>query len=155
MTEKDIQYALYNYRLSISIFPIMIPNVYHYYWESDLLYISKAKYVTEYEIKISYSDFKADARKVTKHQFLANKGGGPSYFYYACPYNMIKISELPPYAGLFYINKRNKGHMHHTDYYATCVKTAPRRNTKPMTDKGYISALQKSVYKYWNIINSL
>lgn len=48
----------------------------------------------------------------------------PHNFYYACPENMIKINELPPYAGLIYLN----------DNYpmVKVVKKAPYLHKRPL-----------------------
>ena len=77
-------------------------NQYIYDWESDFFCISASGYAVEVEIKISYSDFKADFKKLQKHLILCGdkKCLTPNKFYYACPKGLIPLSEIPVYAGL-------------------------------------------------------
>ena len=73
--EPLIQEILYNYYLQgYQLFP----NIYIYPWESDLLVVSRAGYVTEIEIKISKKDFRADFKKAEKHQGLERGEREPS-----------------------------------------------------------------------------
>ena len=138
----------------------MLENTYIFRWESDFFAISKSGLVHEIEVKISRSDFKADFKKVKKHQELEMAQSGmkmftvrhrleyeyqaesirgtfarknstkdfevpgiykgvklfqsvisfqnvftPNRFYYACPEGLIEKSEVPKYAGLYYIDK--------------------------------------------------
>lgn len=78
------------------------------YFEADILAITKSMMVTEVEVKISKSDFKADFKKTHKHYRLQNPIHDywrctPNKFYYACPYGLIKESEVPSYAGLIWV----------------------------------------------------
>lgn len=80
------------------------------YAESDILAVTRSLMVTEIEIKISRSDFKADFKKKHKHYKMQNcKEDGhfkvPNRFYYACPSDMISIEEVPTYAGLVYVSE--------------------------------------------------
>ena len=73
--------------------------------EADVLSILKSGYITEFEVKISRSDFKADAKKHKwKHYELRIKNSIPNYFYYVCPENLIDKSEIQSYAGLIYVS---------------------------------------------------
>lgn len=58
-------YANYDYKLF---------NTYVYGWESDFICVSpgKQKYIYEFEVKVSRSDFKADFKKIDKHALLLN-----------------------------------------------------------------------------------
>jgi hypothetical protein len=118
--------------------------------EMDVIEISKAGYITESEIKRSYSDFKADFRnKKFKHENLKNrmafkmydiwKRGKrtdeqrkaikiPNYFYYVCPHGLIKIEDIPEYAGLIYVS--DVGMLHY-------VKIAPRLHREKATYEIY------------------
>jgi len=42
------------------------------YYEADILGVTLSRLVTEIEVKISLSDFKADFKKVSKHLRLSN-----------------------------------------------------------------------------------
>jgi len=82
-----------------------ISNIF-YCSEVDVLSILKSGYLAEYEVKISRSDFKADAKKGKWKFFdLKIETGIPNYFYYACPTGLIKENEIQGFAGLIYINK--------------------------------------------------
>lgn len=83
--------------------------------ECDVLSISKSDFIYEYEIKISRSDYKKDFTK-RKHSDILNenftKTGSkgtwyllPNYFNYIVPKDLIKIEEVPEYAGLIYFNE--------------------------------------------------
>lgn len=169
MTSKEI-YKTLRYSLSHDY---ILENVYIFRWESDFFAISKGGLSHEIEVKMSRGDFKADFKKIKKHQELEmahakknmftirrhlkyefKKDSGyfanqlrtrmttdfevearegetinlissgiafkptftPNRFYYACPKDLIKKSEIPKYAGLYYIEKHN---------ILTMIKQAP------------------------------
>lgn len=93
-------------------------------WECDVLAISDSYFMTEYEIKVSVSDYRADFRKeaylkakhwgsinkVRKHDYYQH---GPPYeldekwtppiprrFFFVFPEGMIDPSEVPPLYGV-------------------------------------------------------
>lgn len=72
-------------------------------WEIDVLSINKNDYLTEYEVKVSRSDFKADFKK-KKWQWYEKRIETmiSNYFYYTCPEGMILENEIPDFAGLIY-----------------------------------------------------
>jgi len=102
-------------------------------WETDFLVVQKNGYCYEIEIKISRSDFFNDFKKKNKHLIL-NEGVymkkkyryhtdaetkkriseqyydptewkfRPNKFYYCVPEGLIKVDEIPDYAGLMYVN---------------------------------------------------
>lgn len=102
-------------------------------WETDFLLIQKTSgYCYEIEIKTSRSDFFNDFKKVEKHTILREGTHQvkkyrckfdpeakktitdhyyvtkewkfrPNRFYYCVPENLIKIEEIPEYAGLMYV----------------------------------------------------
>jgi len=77
--------------------------------ESDVIAFSKSGYLTEYEIKTSRADFLADKRKEKWKFYTLYKNFGPKYFYYVAPLDIIKIHEIPSYAGLIeYIEHENR-----------------------------------------------
>ena len=113
MNSKDIQDVLMidNYSK-----PLQITNYSGIGFEADVLMITKAKLVYEYEIKTSKADFKKDFTKISKHKIYSDKNPHlvkqrnypkkPNYFYYVCVEGLIKVSEIPSYAGLIYITKK-------------------------------------------------
>lgn len=102
-------------------------------WETDFLLVQKTSgYCYEIEIKTSRSDFFNDFKKVGKHTILREGTHQvkkyrykfdpetkktitdhyyvtkewkfrPNRFYYCVPENLIKIEEVPEYAGLMYV----------------------------------------------------
>lgn len=115
INEKEIQTILGEYLFSKHYSPIVTNFTGHGLSECDLLAISKSDLIYEYEIKTTISDFKADQKKITKHQNLKHKITGtykdwttiPNYFYYTTPKEISNtIKELlPNYAGLISIDK--------------------------------------------------
>ena len=83
---------------------IALKNIFLYGWESDVLTISKSKYAYEFEIKRLRSDFRADFHKIWKHNQLKDRLYGPNHFFYVCEKDLIKIDEVPEYAGLLYVH---------------------------------------------------
>lgn len=107
MTERQIQDILSVNYMSNPEFKI--PGLYIYYWESDLILVSKAGYAYEFEIKISKSDFNADFKKTKRHKDMNNpQKDGPNYFYYVCPEGVIDPNDVPKYAGLIYVKRGNR-----------------------------------------------
>lgn len=74
--------------------------------EADVLSILKSGYISEFEVKISRSDFKADAKKDKwKHYELRIEKNIPNYFQYVCPKGLIHPSEVQDFAGLIYVSE--------------------------------------------------
>lgn len=103
-------------------------------WETDFLVVQKSGYCYEIEIKTSRSDFSNDFKKKDKHlilnegvymrpkyKYYSDKETGkrisektyvpekwefrPNKFYYCVPEGLIKVEEVPDYAGLMYVDK--------------------------------------------------
>lgn len=68
--------------------------------ECDILKVTPAGYATEFEIKVSKSDFLADKKKKHSHDSNFIKE-----LYYAVPYEMLEFAKenLPEGAGLIYV----------------------------------------------------
>jgi len=92
------------------------------WWECDLLAVSKARFGTEYEVKLTRADFKADTKKARralgvyppqlefKHMLLRQASErGPNRFYYVVPEGMIALNELPEWAGLIEVREFPSG----------------------------------------------
>ncbi|MCK5610094.1 hypothetical protein KAR91_49935 [Candidatus Pacearchaeota archaeon] len=147
LTESNIQRALIlDYQKDL-----VIANHYPLHWfECDFLRITNANYMYEYEIKLSRSDFHADKRKescfridgkteyINKHNQLKNGSVlGPSRFFFVVPTDMIKVDEVPEFAGLVYASQAN-GRVN-----LMVVKQAPILH-KTKWDKVKIKKLAKS-----------
>jgi len=83
--------------------------------ECDVVSISKAGYIYEYEIKTSRLDFKRDFIK-EKHQNMLNENCTKvyrgeqlwltaNYFTFVTPEGLIQQDEVPEYAGLMWISE--------------------------------------------------
>lgn len=70
MTSKDIDSKL---REKFQSHKYELSNSFVYNWESDFFSITTTGYSQEIEIKVSLSDFRADFKKVDKHQLLLSK----------------------------------------------------------------------------------
>jgi len=112
---KNIEAAMCMYLYEKSHSPITTHFTGMGLMECDVLSISKADYIYEYEIKISRADFKKDFIK-EKHTFIINekytrtrKGELvyllPNYFNFVVPRDLISVDEVPDYAGLIYMNE--------------------------------------------------
>ena len=101
-TEQLLQIGIYHNWLGAAQY--MMVNICYALGEADMLMVRRSGYVEEFEIKISRSDFLADRKKMRKHQRLQEPNGWvtPNKFSYVVPEDMIKIEEVPDYAGLFY-----------------------------------------------------
>ena len=99
MNESIVQQALARYLLTKKAHKPVVPNIKSIFaWECDLLSITQAGLLHEWEIKLSKSDFKRDKVKVAKHKRLASrKGWIPSYFWYVT-YKLDGL-DIPDYAG--------------------------------------------------------
>lgn len=79
---------------------------YFFTGELDVISVNKTGYASEFEVKVSRADFKADAKKRKWHFFdiVFTPKYIPNYFTYVCPANMIQEADLKPYMGLIYYN---------------------------------------------------
>ena len=104
MTEKVGQHGIYIRFNSQAKY--MVPNMCYCLGEADMFVVQRNDYTHEFEIKISRSDFLADKKKTKKHcnlQFPLPGMQTPNKFSYVVPKDMVKVEEVPDYAGLYYI----------------------------------------------------
>lgn len=182
MTAKEITKALYDFYLSSSKYCAQNIYAFKDMGEEDFLMVKNNGYLIACEVKISRSDFKADFKKDIRHQILKdgffvtdkkifkerldpNKFNysywypgdkvprqRPNKFFYCCPENLIKLEEIPKYAGLIYITE-----------YGTLkkIKEAPFLHkekidiTEVLCQKFYYAYLELKKYKDDNGINDL
>jgi hypothetical protein len=97
LTEQDIIKSLSLWTDNRK-FPYQLPNSFVYAWECDFWTMTSGGETREFEIKISRSDFLADSKK-DKHKVDT----GANFFYYVCPKDLIKLSEVNKKYGLIYI----------------------------------------------------
>jgi hypothetical protein len=136
---------LYEFLMRNRHFPIA-SNCYIYNWESDIITINKNKYISEYEIKISRADFKADFLKTDKHSFMSDvynynfsSEHVPNYFYYVTPPGLLDKKEIPEYSGLIEVGM-----------YVRRVKRAPILHRLEANPNMEMNLMKKIYHKYWN-----
>ena len=150
--ETRIQLALFKELISKGNYAV-IPNVSWSWlsWEADLIGISKAFYMTEYEIKITKQDFKNDFKK-RKHNTLkcANIGSPrvPSYFNYVAPIKAIPLC-IPDYAGLMVVEIDKYGLL------ISEVKKAPLLHKNKLDATGVQAIMRSLMFKYWGLAQTL
>lgn len=116
-TEKTILKAVKNYFSNGYEYCIKNSFIFRHDWECDFFCVNKEGYSFEIEAKISKADFRNDKKKFKHALFESNPKNAmiPNRFYYAVPRDLIKVEDLPPYAGLIYVDGT----------HATIVKRAP------------------------------
>lgn len=173
LTERAVQTQLYHDLYGGS--NVLCPNVYLFAWESDFIQVTKSLYITEYEIKMSRSDFKADFRKTIggydpqkKHDILASKDvptcegwkhkridvHRPTRFFFVAPEGMIKPEELPDYAGLMVIKfSGDMPHQRRSKYWWLTTVKKPRRRTNAgkATTKQILQLMRSMMFRYWTM----
>jgi len=109
------------------------------WFECDVYTVSRANLATEYEIKTTLADFKADAKKCrrvrslggefTKHELLSNRSQvGPSRFYFCCQRGLLPMELLPMWAGLIEFFTLG-GHV-----YKHIARRAPKLHGEPISE---------------------
>lgn len=164
LTALDIQIALWNELRSSR--DLIMPNYTPRNWfECDVMAVTKAGYLEEYEIKLSASDFKADTKKESrgkwtyitnkfeeigkknKHKELQNKSpDGPSRFWFVVSHNIVDKIEIPEWAGLKVAYNFNKN----GNLYLKELKKAPKLHTNKIDDKIVEHAKSVCYWRYWN-----
>jgi hypothetical protein len=140
----------------------IVPNAFIFKgdWETDCFIQQRSSgYCYDIEIKISRNDFFADFRKCQKHSILkvgtyqngwvSIENGDkvprlcehkkrPNKFFYCVPSGLIKINEVPEYAGLMYFNSHDES--------IEVVKEAPFIHRDQID---FEKALCEKFYFYW------
>lgn len=150
-----------------NVFPHVTPKG---WWECDMFATTKAGYWSEYEIKMSRSDFLNDFKKkmavvngrrrssrfcndhntLNKHELLAAHDiMGPSYYWFCTPEGLVDISEVPEYAGLieFPAPKTLKSSPHWSVYYQV-RKKAPRLHGEKFSEDRDRKLAMQIPYRY-------
>lgn len=154
-TEKSIQMILYNYLDGRTTNILTIPNFYYDpRYESDILSITKAGYVNEFEIKTSLNDFKNEFRKKKrKHKTLEwiitayrNKmpkhWSIPNYFWFVAPEKLIRLNLIPRHAGFIEVKK---------DKTIRIIKRAPIIHRNKIKEHWHLKIARGMMFRYWNL----
>lgn len=145
MNEVDIQNELYAW-CTDKRHPVTIDNCGACtIGKADLLSITKARLVHEFEVKCTVADFQRDFDdKDTKHDRLDRADNRlmslPNYFWFATPENLLDLDDIPDYAGLMTV----------TDTGCTERKSAPRIHTDNLSDKDRRYIERGLTYRYWD-----
>lgn len=133
------------------------------WWECDVFELTQAGYFREYEIKMTLSDFRADAKKNSggvfvrlgheksenKHQLLAARSAfGPVEFYFVAPEGVIPVEEIPEWAGLMVAEPFQDSGPYKTR--VNTVKKAPRLHNQAANEN--IKKHVESVF-YWRFMS--
>ncbi len=132
------------------------------WWECDVWLVTKAGYVTEYEIKVSAADFRADRNKdrrvirlgmwqqANKHREIGSESG-PSRFYYVVPNALAELeSEVPEWAG-FAVLRSDKD----PRFGIRILKDAPKLHAKKVRKREIELAKRRMWYRYWDSLASI
>lgn len=153
-TEAKIQKALTSplYGVVSYLNFICIPNVNStrvvYTGEADLIAITKAGYVKEFEIKVSLSDLKKDKLKM-KHNYWGHPKHLISELWYAMPEGLAPLEEIekhiPEYAGIVYVYVCPRG-------ITRCkVARLPKQalSAKKLEPKDVVSLARLGCIRFW------
>lgn len=173
MNELAIQNALWR-ELQTSCSLVMPNYTPARWWENDLFAVTKSGYWIEHEIKLTLSDFKADAGKAKdvrvgplwwrdpkqerKHDLLAEKSErGPNRFFYVVPEALADQIELPPWAGLKVIHRcdlpehEDKHKPAHGKVFTTTRVRAPLLHKGKINSDIAEHARGVCYWRFWNL----
>ena len=116
--------------------------------ECDILTVTKHRYLTEIEIKISMSDLKADFKK----KECTHKSRHVRNFYYAVPTNILSraLELIPTDAGLIVVNECS--HQYIAEVYR---KPIVNREAISISDKVLLELFRLGTIKYWKCVERL
>jgi hypothetical protein len=154
LDEVKIQHYLSDYLLRKGR-SYTIPNVSWSWlrWEADLVSITRAYYLYEYEIKTTRADFENDFLK-PKHKALRNPTNTnriPNYFSYVAPLVAMPLC-VPDYAGI--IEARPSGRYGvYLDFIE--VRRPKILHRTKQTPASILKMLRTLMFKYWNLTETL
>ena len=159
MTEQFIQDILCHQFFGLS--EIMSPNSKVFGWEADMIRMTRAHYLYEYEIKTTVADFKAEKNKRHKHMTLTtglNTCGRPTeiprYFIYVVPDGLVGAKDVQVHAGLMWVRKKAgewRDGSDTRDYELHVVKRPPVLTRDKATERQVQQILQSFAYRYWQL----
>lgn len=131
--------------------PIFL-NIYSWCeFESDILKITRNKYMMEFEIKTSKVDFQNDFLKENKfgnkHELIQECKSGLVNFSFVVPEGLVELYEIPDEYGLYYISNVDE-----TVYLHTVRKPKNLKKSTKISDDVLLSYYKKSHIKYSNLL---
>lgn len=176
LTEKSIQDALWwhlHQKGHRWMAPCFTPAK---WWEMDMMSVTKAGFVHEYEIKLSLQDFKADARKSrevngrwddvnecrkwvtdaeTKHSRLALADpNGPARFFFVTPEYMVIGADVPEWAGLIHVYQREHRYSDKLSKWSMgfkIIKEAPKLHGQKFGDAERMRLGEMFYWRFWEL----
>jgi hypothetical protein len=126
---------------------VVVPNVSYGLlpWEADLLCCSKNGYLTEIEIKISLSDWKADLEKRKWQQHNALKL--IKKFYYAAPRELAQRwaeIDMRPNAGVIAVDEGERGKIE-------IIRAATVGEHRRLTETEMLKLSRLGCLRYWDL----
>jgi hypothetical protein len=147
MTEAEIQKILYKEFCSKKSHRLVVPNckALGTPGEADLISVTKAGFVHEFEIKLSIRDFQRDFEdKSFKHKILENGGlrkpsrdPSANYFWFVAPEGVL--TSVPDYAGLLEVSSLG----------IEKQKKAPRIHSVGISDRALRYLERGITIRYW------
>ncbi|KKN34709.1 hypothetical protein LCGC14_0790910 [marine sediment metagenome] len=130
----------------------ILPNVLVDWGEADMLSITQAGYMHEWEIKVRRDDFYADFKK-NKHMWLegpmAQEPGGrctASSLWYVMPEGLVPQLDVPDYAGLVFMIGR---------YGVSIMRNAPKLHQRKVGEYQMSWLLRIAAIKLWSVKREL
>ena len=153
MTIKEIEYALYTSHIFDRNTYIMVPNISYglLSYEADFVAMSKSGYLTEIEIKRSFSDFKADFNKRHLHNDKL-----VYYFYYCVPEKIVekvktylteKFPDKDKCPALIYYNEYGDADIVR---YFGYVGAFRNKNARKLSVEEQVKFARLGCFRYWN-----
>ncbi len=107
-TETSLQDIVMPYLLE-KTHHLIVPNVKLFWWESDIISVTRSGLIHELEIKCSRQDFLNDKNK--RKWKVINSGNSkliPNYYWYILPQQFVYSKEIPDFAGIVFVNSFNE-----------------------------------------------
>lgn len=147
MNESDAQKIIYRDFVKDKRHVLAVPNCKALYprGESDLISVTEAGLVHEFEIKTSKEDFNRDFRdKDFKHEVLEEGAPidgkcTPNYFWFAMSRSLCENVEVPEYAGKICVGSSG----------ADVQKKAPRHHSDHITDRARQYLERGATVRFW------
>lgn len=147
LTEKRVQKIIWD-SLQKNSYMVMVPNFYGAFgWESDLIGLTKAGYIHEFEIKRSQEDLNNDRLKYKKtiRLMAAHRASSgfflvPRQFYYVCSF-WPSAKSIPSFAGVMYVKEE-------TNELIT-IRRAPELPAKKANEKQITKMLTSLCHRFW------
>ncbi len=178
MSERAFQNALYPWLAFTKAHALSCPNYTPNGWfECDMWSVTKAGYSQEFEIKLSRSDFKADAKKGpdkytltrhgSKHPDVLKRDGldlrtkhvrlgeadntGPSHFYFVTPTGLVALDEVPTWAGLIEMREVTGWGKYPAHLAPVVIKPAPKLHRAKVDDKILAHCRTVFYHRFWRL----